>query len=555
MNASHPEFPSSRSKAKGGEKRDVHSKLSGKADALEIGLAISGGGSRSLSFTMGVLKALEALGLMEHFDAISAVSGGAWAAALYMFAYKSGVSDQDLLHYQNPFPPEDLTIHALKQSPPRMGNVVTVGEGNFMKRQAATQNLADMLWIDFVSQIILEPFGLDDRHSLKFMAGSDEQVADIKRRNPDLKEFDFLVPRQDRAPVFIMNGAIMSPSGFKNGQDSVVSLQMGPDWTGSPFYPNGKTENMDYHLQLGQHDLHDLHGMTIGGGFVESFAFGSAAPAHQYGSKTPARMGAPGDPFTLADAVGISSCALAAALASYAAVSYVNPDLQLWPVTPDGQREMKYQLGDGGIIENAGLLPLLQRGVKKAVWLINTDTGLHNDFNWCGDAPKAHNFDPNASPSKITNQLSDKFGHGISSVNGYLLHNQVFEKSKFPEVGCELQKLKAKGVPLVLRKNLMVVPNSWWGIKGGYELDITFVYLERVWGFEHAIKDQALRDELSKGYWKKGGPFNNYPFFKTIFQNGAEIIQYNPEQVNVLAALAEYTVLQNKELFEDVLTR
>jgi hypothetical protein len=49
----------------------------------QIGLALSGGGTRSASFSIGVLKALTELNLMEKVDIVSAVSGGAYATYWY----------------------------------------------------------------------------------------------------------------------------------------------------------------------------------------------------------------------------------------------------------------------------------------------------------------------------------------------------------------------------------------------------------------------------------------------------------------------------------------
>ncbi|GFE56267.1 patatin-like phospholipase family protein [Geobacter sp. AOG1] len=48
-----------------------------------IGLALSGGGPRSASFTMGVLKALDEKGVMDRLDVISSVSGGSYAMYWY----------------------------------------------------------------------------------------------------------------------------------------------------------------------------------------------------------------------------------------------------------------------------------------------------------------------------------------------------------------------------------------------------------------------------------------------------------------------------------------
>lgn len=48
-----------------------------------VGLAMSGGGSRSANFGMAALAELDALGVLEHVDAVSAVSGGSIPAAYF----------------------------------------------------------------------------------------------------------------------------------------------------------------------------------------------------------------------------------------------------------------------------------------------------------------------------------------------------------------------------------------------------------------------------------------------------------------------------------------
>lgn len=49
----------------------------------KVGLALSGGGTRAASFSIGVLKALNEIGKLDEVDVISAVSGGAYAAYWY----------------------------------------------------------------------------------------------------------------------------------------------------------------------------------------------------------------------------------------------------------------------------------------------------------------------------------------------------------------------------------------------------------------------------------------------------------------------------------------
>ena len=53
----------------------------------DIGLALSGGGSRAIAFHLGCLRALHDLGLLDRVQAISSVSGGSVIAA--MFAYSN----------------------------------------------------------------------------------------------------------------------------------------------------------------------------------------------------------------------------------------------------------------------------------------------------------------------------------------------------------------------------------------------------------------------------------------------------------------------------------
>ena len=48
-----------------------------------VGLALSGGGSRAANFSLAVMQELHALGLLQHVNAISSVSGGGLAGAAY----------------------------------------------------------------------------------------------------------------------------------------------------------------------------------------------------------------------------------------------------------------------------------------------------------------------------------------------------------------------------------------------------------------------------------------------------------------------------------------
>ena len=53
------------------------------ANTNKVGLALSGGGYRAVAFHLGTLKKLNEMGLLQHVDIISAISGGAITGACY----------------------------------------------------------------------------------------------------------------------------------------------------------------------------------------------------------------------------------------------------------------------------------------------------------------------------------------------------------------------------------------------------------------------------------------------------------------------------------------
>ncbi|MGE0398772.1 MAG: patatin-like phospholipase family protein [Kofleriaceae bacterium] len=65
----------------------------------DLGLALSGGGSRAAAFHRGTLRALLDLGLVDRVTSISSVSGGSVFAAAWMAARARGWSDERFLEW------------------------------------------------------------------------------------------------------------------------------------------------------------------------------------------------------------------------------------------------------------------------------------------------------------------------------------------------------------------------------------------------------------------------------------------------------------------------
>merc|ERR1719387_3378250 len=147
----------------------------------------------------------------------------------------------------------------------------------------------------------------------------------------------------------------MNPIGESGPENNghPVSFQMSPDYSGSPFYPKipivGSPEEGIIDYKTTKH-------LTVGGGLVQTFAVGNAAPTQQSGG-VGIRMPSPKLPFTLADAIGISSSAYAADLMSLpSGIKLWNliPEVDYWPVTKPGQPSqaaVKFEVGDAGLMD------------------------------------------------------------------------------------------------------------------------------------------------------------------------------------------------------------
>ncbi|CAE7777026.1 unnamed protein product [Symbiodinium pilosum] len=524
-------------------------------DGINVGLCASGGGARAMSFTTGVYRALNELKLLDQLDAISSVSGGTWCSSIFMFAkdFKGDAIDTaELLGRATT--PSELTMEALRDNlVPIVSGITNADSSDFISAILKEyKGKEHEVWPKVMSEWLLRHF--DGLESFEAYIAKEEDVKRIKEDNPQLEKKRFLTPRSDRPKNFIMNGCSLAPLKYNATTENVVSFQMCPDFTGSPFYPENKQVKYDMASIFPCKDfgLSGFRSMTrtMGGGFTETFAFGGPAPRDQTGGEK-CVMGEPSTPFSLPYAVGISSWAAGGALNQVRALgNLVNIRKDYWPVTseilPHRQEAIAYQLGDGGSLDNAGVLALLQRGARKVIWICSSWTDLKSSYDWAGAT--AETFNP--QEAGVADQVFCTFGYDSSALGFFYSHNQVFERDQCFPLCQEIKAFKNQGKPAVVHKKLAVLPNSWWGITGGYEVDLLLIYLEKSREFE-ALLPQETQREIAKG---DQGAFANYPIYKTTSQNEGDILGLTAQQSHLLAAQAEYSVKENEELFRKLLS-
>mmetsp|Transcript_29464 Transcript_29464/g.67871 ORF Transcript_29464/g.67871 Transcript_29464/m.67871 type:complete len:555 (-) Transcript_29464:95-1759(-) len=528
---------------------------------VNYAICVSGGGSRALTYTMGIYRALSALKLFEKFDAVSSVSGGTWCSSIFMFAKTyngKAISTEELVGQATD--PAQLSMSVLEQPTAPLASGISQGDSDKLIAEAGAEFVGQEweVWPHLMSRWLLRNFD-DLNDMMAYMALDDEEVNRVKSKNKHMQEKTFITPRPDRPKIFVMNGTLLAPLGKEATNETAVSFQMSPNFVGSPFYPNN--QQVDYHeatdfpcckctRQIWSGKCGSLE-RTVGGGFVEAFAFGGDAPRKQKGGEG-IPVGEPESPWALPYAVGTSSWAPAGfANVIRIAGKIFNIRRKYWPVTssilPEPQKAIEYEFGDGGLIDNAGILALLQRKAPKIIWVASAPEALSATYDW--SSATVESFDP--KEAGVVDMLYVLFGYPGPDTAFYYNNNQVFAKDLCLAFCQELKSLQDAGKPIVLRKKLPVMKNAWWGIEGDSEVEFIVVYLAKSTNFESELP-QDTQDELGKG---DSGKLANYPLYKTEMQNGVgDAIGYTPAQVNLLAAQGEYSVTSNTTLFLDFLS-
>lgn len=520
------------------------------------GVCFSGGGTRAMNLALGQMAGLRELDLWDDIGYISAVSGGSWASTIFTY-YNAGAENDNQLLGNIIKDPQKITMDTLGFMPEGfMGEVITKHLVDDVLLRLAEGRLTlgilqkmDYAWIDAVGSTYLAPYGLYDPEHPKYFTLNNKIKNDILARNRKLKADDFItVHHQEgdiKRPFLIVNSSLLAPSRYlplKNPENLSV-------FNYTPLYIGSNNP-------IGVTDTELLSGSTIsfnaGGGFVESFGFGSELLRSQKrqlsNNGTQLRVKLAKRRFEAVDATGTSSAAygaifsssLFAQLASYILTDFsadqLIPEEEYWPISSNGVVDDadRYRFTDGGNLENFGLISLLQREVEKVVVFINTDTPLDVSITPTAECPPL--------ASQVSSDLFPLFGYKI----GNQTKNQVFKKSDFTTVYDSLRNAKLDKKSVIAKTTLRTLENKWWGIKANQEVTVLWVYNESVPEWENLLST-GVKEEICAG---PDGAFPEFPLYKLIGENGyLNGISLTKEQVNLLYQFSAWNVYSNKEVF------
>jgi len=506
-----------------------------------VGVAFSGGGSRSLSCTLGQLRGLKQLGILDEVTAISAVSGGSWASSLYTYLPDS-INDDNFLGAAVGSP-GDLTLlyhgevaTALDRfSPNNMGNAAT--NLGIIKMAARAVELyvegvpAEDLWIRMIGEYVFEPFGLFDVSRPKFFT---ESLAwfenNIKPNNPELSIEDFYIPKTGRPEL-------------------IVNFNMAPQEGSNQLFPMESTQKMAGILP--SYPKSNLNQTDIGGGYVDPLGYGSANQSSPSGDKI--RVAKPGNRFSVHTASGLSSAAFAETLLQATKwppeVQSIVPEKYYWPVMNPSQPSQKYHFADGGNLEDTAITALLRRKFGSIIAFVNGSTPIV--------------WDETNQEVVVSEQIAVLFGYqpktkSSSNENEYLpwepfpanyqpgdplqkssyatfAYDRVFDPSMFLQFTQDLFEVYQKGGTTMWKmENVQVMDQPHLGIESYTLGKILWVVNMEVKDFNDQLKEE-IKLELDAGDL---GEFPHFPYYETISQ-----LHLSTSQVNLLAHLSCWNVI------------
>ena len=483
---------------------------------------------------------------------LSTVSGGGWAGVPFTYL-PSEITDDEFLGEVVPDPHDLRWCHGIGQDPARALDVLSdQALGSLCTRIGLVEFLAKAvelsvehhesphaLWCRAVGSLILEPFGLGDitvtgspRRYFSWTADWVNTAILGPGRNPGLSAVDFHLVAKPHRPYLITNATVFSPPGIHPRRPTPGS----PALSLYPFESTSTAVGVPL----------DVAG-DLGGGWIDPFAFGGPAPI-----EPPVRdrvvVGTPPRRFALSDIAGTSSSAFVGPLienfrSHYPWLEGIDPVYPYWPVKPTGgSAAQTYYFGDGGNLENTGIMALLRRRIPRIIAFVNAETPL--------------SWDAAAGQVTVDSQLPPLFGLQpkesgrpyapypsssalVSAAAAPFRNNQVFEPAAFNVLIDQLWKAhQAGGSAICHQTDLTVRDNARFGIYGAGPVDVLWMYNNPVTAF-----GDRLDDTVKIGMAADPVLYRRFPNYDTIFQ-----LHLTARQVNLLAHLSCWNVINERSI-------
>ena len=480
----------------------------------KVAICISGGGSVSMMSTLGQLRALRQMGVLDKAQTISTVSGGSWATVLFTFLPQD-ITDEEFLGTYVPNP-ADLRLDDSKGA---ASNLKTIG-ANYMGKVVSAKGIsaasmtdtvaallgpksdfpAYKVWNYLMAKNVLEPFGLGGAAKMEvgthgkdvykiaenWFAYNEKHSKELIAQNPALGNVPYFTYCQEKnvgedivnikRPYHLCNTSMFVVPNGDFEKDRVAPVQCNAIATGI-FATDIGTPGEDKHVERQQ----------AGGGLVSSHAFNSTLKS--VGADNSVEVSVEnGELFSLTDITANSSAFYATMKPDVKDVAVIDPKYLYWAVA-DADASKAPSLtpfADGGAIEDNGLLnALAYDDIDKAVVFVNALKSLTIDGdevsedymnvvvdNWIPSYFGYTSYQSKASAKKHHckegyNKYSELSPEALDSGLRELSSNQIFDSALF---GDFLKTIHDNSndytQPAVFHsKKMTVMDNNYYGIK------------------------------------------------------------------------------------------
>ncbi|MGF1681587.1 hypothetical protein [Photobacterium minamisatsumaniensis] len=496
----------------------------------DIGVAFSGGGTRSACCTVGQLKALHDTGLINRVKYISAVSGGAWASIPYTY-----VSTQKLEHYFGDIEePQSLCWDSVTKITPNSMQDCIVNSGILGKLiSSGLKGKGDESFANVLGDIFLKPLGL---HSPNMsFTYNDQTRGEACEVNSALTAHSFIMARQD-APYLIVNATLLNQDGIEFKKKYHVEY--------TPYYSGIRREVTD-------EDAFNADDY-FGGGYISSYAYDTIGPYDVKETNNTYEFTVKRSPkkwldwtseraFSLSDIMASTGAAPQGVTDALKLSAIGFPEFNHFPISiPQNKTRVaeEYSHSDGGQMENLGIMPLLARKVENIIVFINTkkpfksgddvakaelNISLKNLFISTDNWHKFTQFDDNIvfkDGEAELNRIIQQFNQCVSKVDGECPADQV----------------------LFAQSNLVTCNNETYAIKEGHAVSVTWIYNQRSLEWENKLADRDIAKAIAEQSANKDNQYklDNFPHYKTFMENSS-VIKLTKLQTNLLSGLSYWT--------------
>jgi len=229
-----------------------------------------------------------------------------------------------------------------------------------------------------------------------------------------------------------------------------------------------------------------------------------------------------------------------------------------------------YNFGDGGLLENTGMMGILKRQQKFMIVFLNTKASLRVSHNIlttdvsedCSipfgplhyDALLQERIFTQSAKKKFFNYYPRKLKRFRTRIDYEI--NHVFKDedgSKYRHLVETLYKKRMAGEAAICEDEYDVLDNTFYGIKGGWKCRVLWVYNDVNKRFEEGCLSPQLRSKLNLR--RPGSSFCRFPHFRTVGENSKSVGGLKTEQSNLLSLQHTYGIMFHREQFLDFYRR